>query len=90
MTTYTVSYDLIKNKDYERLWAELERMGGQRAQDSYWLVASSKTARDLLSHLLGFIDGDDSMWVSELTRNASFNNSKKGTNAWLERNPRAR
>ena len=90
MTTYTVSYDLIKNKDYPKLWAELERMKGHRTQESYWLVASSLSAHQLHAHLRTFVDSDDTLWVSELTRNAMYNNAKAGTNDWIARNPPAR
>ena len=90
MTTYTVSYDLNKNKDYQKLWAELERMKGQRAQDSYWLVASPLDARKLHTHLKSFVDEDDSLWVSELTRNSTYCKAKSGTNDWLARNTPAR
>lgn len=90
MTTYTVSYDLIKTKDYPKLWEELERLKAHRTQDSYWLVAISMTAQQLHDHLKAFVDKDDKIWVSELTKNHHFSNAKGGTIDWLKRNPPAR
>ena len=90
MTTYTVSYDLIKKKDYQLLWDELERLGAHRTQESYWLIAVNNTAQELHNHLKSFIDADDRIWVSELTKNYWYSNAKAGTNDWLKRNSPAR
>ncbi|MCD9098045.1 CRISPR-associated endonuclease Cas2 [Luteimonas fraxinea] len=90
MTTYTVSYDLNNQKDYPRLWAELERLGGQRTQNSYWLVSVGNTAKELHDHLKSFMDGDDALWVTELTRNHYYSKAKAGTNNWIESHPPAR
>ncbi|WJD61546.1 CRISPR-associated endonuclease Cas2 [Pseudomonas kurunegalensis] len=86
MTTYTVTYDLIKSKDYQTLLDELKRLGGHRTQESFWLIAVNNTAKELHDHLKNFIDGDDRIWVSELTRNHYYSNALGGTNAWLEKN----
>lgn len=90
MTSYVVTYDLIKRKDYQKLWDELEGLGGHRASLSFWLVNVSNTARELRVHLESFVDSDDRIWVSELTKNHSFNKALKGTNDWIEANPPAR
>jgi len=87
MTTYTVSYDLIKRKDYQSLWDELARLGGHRTQASYWLVNVNNTAKELHDHLKTFVDGDDKIWVSELTKNHWYANAMGGTNDWLAKNP---
>jgi CRISPR-associated endonuclease Cas2 len=90
MTTYTVSYDLIKKKDYQSLWDELDRLGAHRTQESYWLVNVNNTAKELSDHLKNFVDGDDRIWVSEITKNHHYSNAIKGTNDWLKNNPAAR
>ena len=90
MTTYTVSYDLIKSKDYQTLWDELERLKAHRTEESYWLVAYNGTAKALHDHLKKFVDSDDKLWVSELTKNHYYSNAKGGTNAWITANPPAR
>lgn len=86
MTTYTVSYDLIKRKDYQALWDELKRLGAHRTQASYWLVNVNNTSKQLHDHLKNFVDGDDRIWVSELTVNYFYSNALAGTNNWLAHN----
>ncbi len=90
MTTYTVSYDLIKRKDYPTLWNELARLGAHRTQASYWLVNVNNTAKELHDHLKSFVDADDMIWVSEFTRNHHYANANKGTNDWIRNNPPSR
>lgn len=90
MTTYTISYDLIKSKDYKSLIDELERLGAHRTQNSYWLVAVTNTAKELHDHLKKFVDSDDRIWVSELTSNHYYANAISGTNDWIAKNRPAR
>lgn len=91
MTTFTLSYDLIKQKNYQALWDELERLGAHRTQDSYWLVnVTTSEAKVLHDHLRRYVDTDDRLWISELTRNHSYTNAKGGTNEWLAKNPPSR
>src|SRR3546814_19677 len=90
MTTFTVTYDLIKTKDYKKIWDELERLGGHRTCESYWLVSVNNTAKELADHLKKYMDSDDRVWVSELTKNHHYSNAKAGTNDWLKKNPPAR
>jgi CRISPR-associated endonuclease Cas2 len=90
LTTYTVSYDLNKEKNYTRLLDELRRLGAVRTQASYWLVAVTNPAKELHDHLKGFVDSDDALWVSEVTKNAYYSNAMKGTNAFLAENPPTR
>lgn len=68
MPIFAISYDLIKRKDYEPLWAELRRIGAQRYLLSQWAVrrADSVTAGNLLDHLKGFVDADDRLFVTRI------------------------
>ena len=90
MTTYVLTYDLIKRKNYQTLWDELARLGAHRALESFWLINLNNTAKEVVEHFKRFIDGDDRLWVSELTKAYSFTNAMAGTNAWLAKNPPAR
>lgn len=64
MDTYFISYDLIKHKDYPRIIAELERMGGVRILESVWAIKkASTTSKELYDHLCNFIDGDDRILI---------------------------
>ncbi|WP_312300124.1 hypothetical protein [Stutzerimonas nitrititolerans] len=90
MTTYTISYDLIKRKDYQTLWDELRRLGAHRTLESFWLINLNNTAQEVLAHFKQFVDSDDKIWVSELTRNHTFNLANAGTNDWLRQNQPSR
>jgi hypothetical protein len=90
MTTFVLTYDLIKRKDYPTLWAELGRLGAHRALESFWLINVSNSAKELLDHFKRFVDSDDRLWISELTKMHTFSNARTGTNAWLAKNPPAR
>ena len=63
-TLYYLSYDLIKNKDYKSLYAELEKDGAKRVLESVWCFKytdnSTETLRD---HFRKFIDNDDKLLV---------------------------
>ncbi|EHV5558141.1 CRISPR-associated endonuclease Cas2 [Vibrio parahaemolyticus] len=64
MTTFFISYDLVANRDYKRLYTELEGFGAVRVLESVWcLKHSNTTASDLRDHLRGFIDRDDRLLV---------------------------
>lgn len=89
MATYVFTYDLIKRKDYPKLWDELERLGAHRPLNSFWLISVNNTAKELHDHLREFVDDDDRTWVSELTKKRAFT-AKPGTNDWLKSNPSVR
>ncbi|WP_192181689.1 CRISPR-associated protein Cas2 [Mesorhizobium amorphae] len=93
MTSYTVNYDLRNEDnsfDYEVLWDELKRLNGHKTQYSMWLVAVNNTAKELHDHLKSFVDSNDRILVSEITKNNYYSNAIGGTNGWLASNPPGR
>ncbi|WCK77576.1 CRISPR-associated protein Cas2 [Agrobacterium fabrum] len=90
MTAYLISYDLIKRKDYPKLWEELERLGAHRTLESLWLINANVRSQELLDHFLSFIDSDDKIWVTEVTRNHAYKGAIGGTTDWLKANPPSR
>ncbi|QFY60364.1 CRISPR-associated protein Cas2 [Rhizobium grahamii] len=90
MTDFLVSYDLIKRKDYQTLWDELERLGAHRTLESLWLVNVDNTAKELVDHLASFVDDDDKLWALELTNSHYYRNARGGTNDWIKNNPPSR
>jgi hypothetical protein len=90
LTTYSVSYDLNKEKNYSLLLGELRRLNAVRTQASYWLVGVTNNAIELHNHLKAFVDKDDALWVSEITKNHHYSNAMAGTNNFLEKNPPGR
>lgn len=90
MTTFVLTYDLIKRKDYQTLWDELKRLGAHRALNSFWLLNLNNTAKETHDHFKQYVDSDDRLWVSELTKTNYYSNAMSGTNNWLKNNPPAR
>ena len=93
MAVYVVTYDLRNEsgtQDYEVLWQELKRLDAHRALDSVWLVNINGTAKQVHDHIKRFVDNDDRLWVSELTKNHWYSNVRGGTNKWITGNPPSR
>lgn len=73
MALYLLSYDLVKRRDYEKLWAELERFGALRVLESDWCLKHGDTSCEALrDHFRQFIDDDDRLFVSEVSDWASW------------------
>jgi len=86
MPLYAVSYDLNKQKNYPKLWAEFDRLGGHKALESFYLVdVTSATAQVLRDHLRQFIDEDDSLIVVPFDKRPSTYRTKQGTKEWLDK-----
>lgn len=78
VSLFFVDYDLRKLRNYDRLYAELERLGAVRVLESLWCLRSASiTAASLRDRLKSFVDGDDALCVSKVTDWATFN--AKGT-----------
>ncbi len=87
MGLFVVSYDLIKQKDYQPLWDELKRMGGHKPVESvYFLNLVTDSATAVATHLRQFIDSDDFLVVVKFTEPPAFARAKAGTRAWIEAN----
>jgi hypothetical protein len=68
MRTFWVSYDLLKQKDYQRLFNRLESLGAKRALLSLWVLKGNFTfsAKDLVDDLRQHgVDPDDRLVVIE-------------------------
>jgi CRISPR-associated endonuclease Cas2 len=93
MSVYLVAYDLVDEKknafhDYEKLWAELKKLGAHRTQLSLWLVNLNNTPKEVADHFKTFMDENDRIWVTKLFKaQYHFINAIAGTNKWLEANP---
>lgn len=69
MALYIVSYDLVKNKNYSKIFDELKRLGARRMLESNWCLtrSSSGESKNLRGNFQNFIDSDDRLVVSEVT-----------------------
>jgi hypothetical protein len=90
MTIWLITYDLRKepnSDDYEPLWAELKRLNCHRFQESVWLGNLNNTAKEVHDHFRQYLDENDALWVSEVTKKNFYSKAKAGTTNWLENNP---
>lgn len=86
MANFVIGYDLIKRKDYPKLWAEMERLGAQKAIRDFYLVNLNNTAAEVKDHLKQFVDEDDRVFVVEFTKEPRFTKALKGTTDWISNN----
>lgn len=74
MKSYLVSYDLKKNRNYQKLYDALDVMGAKRILESTWLFKERNTNSDYLrDYFKTVIDSDDMLIVSEVTDLSIFN-----------------
>lgn len=86
MPLFAISYDLIKRKDYPRLWEEFERLGAHKPVLSLYLVNLDEAAIEVRDHFKQFIDDDDKLIVIEFSKKPTFTRARQGTNAWIDEN----
>lgn len=74
MALYTLSYDLRKQRDYQKLYDELKKFNAIRILESIWCFNRFNTsASGLRDHFKQFIDFDDGLLVTEVNDWASYN-----------------
>lgn len=68
MAIYSITYDLIKSKDYKKLFEGLKSLPGSyvRPTESQWLIDTSKTSKEIRDHLTAYIDSDDKLFVAQI------------------------
>lgn len=72
MSLFFIEYDLRKARNYDPLWAELQRFCAVRVLKSSWCFnATGWTATTLRDHFKQFIDADHGLIVSEVSDWAS-------------------
>jgi len=60
MTTYIVSYDLRKVRDYKSLYEAIDTFTKkEKVLESLWAINTSKTAAQLRDYLSQYMDNDD-------------------------------
>lgn len=74
MALFFLNYDLRNQRNYQTLYDELERYNAVRILESMWCFRSINTdSKQLREHFKRFIDADDGICVSEVTRWATHN-----------------
>ncbi|KFZ27052.1 MAG: CRISPR-associated endoribonuclease Cas2 [Candidatus Izimaplasma bacterium HR2] len=84
MGVFLITYDLIKDKDYKKLFEKLESYGTySHCLESVWMIESSDAAATIRKYIETAMDSDDKILVCRLSGNWSSNNLRKKTNEWL-------
>ncbi len=88
MPIYAITYDLNKDKDYPKLWKELERLKGHKAAKSFYLLSlNDDSSQVILDHLKKFIDENDTMIVLKAKiADIKAYRGIQGTANWLKTN----
>jgi CRISPR/Cas system-associated endoribonuclease Cas2 len=85
MALFSVTYDLVKEKDYRKLIDRLKELDTVKVQMSQWFLSASNTAAEVKDHLAEYIDDDDKLMVVEFSKKPSFTKAIAGTNDWLDK-----
>ncbi len=87
MALFAITYDLVKRKDYPKLWDELKRLGAHKALNSFYLVSlTNEDPQEVVNHLSQFIDNDDRLMVIRFIHKPRYTSALVGTNAWVTTN----
>lgn len=85
MAKFAVSYQLNDKKDYPKLWAEMDRLGGHKAMRSFYLLnLTNETASSVRDHLSSFVDDDDMIFVARMDKTPASLRCYRGTAKWIE------
>lgn len=78
MKVYQVDYDLRKQRDYQDLYQRIRSYPSWcHPLESTWVIGTTQTAEQIRDYLMGVMDADDGILVTELTGAAAW----KGLNA---------
>lgn len=87
MAVFLIAYDILNEggtHDYEPLWRELKRLGGQTVQDSLWVMQWDGDNGGVERHFRAFLDQGDRLLVTRLRRGEFHQSqSRAGTGEWL-------
>ncbi len=87
MSSFLVSYDLIKRKNYPELINALKQFNYWHCLGSTWIIKSDLTSVEIRNNLSNHIDNDDKLIVLSLTGEAAWTISfSQECQDWLRNN----
>lgn len=69
MAVYSITYDLVKSKDYSRIIEGIKKISAEnwaKPTKSQWIITSPKTSTEIRDFLNNYIDSDDVLFVIEV------------------------
>ena len=86
MAAYVVSYDLVGDRDYSKLYSALKSYSAWgRVVESTWVIVSNASAVEVRDHLTSYMDSDDRILVVKSGTEAAWRNVICD-NDWLKNN----
>ena len=86
MNCYIISYDLVRNRNYDQLHIAIKQYSKwAHVTESTWAVVTAKSAVQVRENLLQAMDSDDRLFVVKSGVEAAWQNSIC-KNAWLKEN----
>lgn len=87
MSSFVVSYDLISNRDYSKLYEAIKNYGYYaHVLESVWIIKSSSSSINIRDNLKSYMDSDDKLFVAKLTGESAWKNLSKDVSDWLKNN----
>lgn len=85
MANYVISYDLIKDKNYEDLTEKIKSLGNwAKPLESFWLLVSDSSVSEIRDALKGVADKDDKIVVIELGNYWATSNISQKVTDWMK------
>lgn len=87
MSTYLISYDLNKHKDYPALYEAIKAISKNWCHplDSTWFVVTELSASQIRDRILKAIDLDDDLIVSRMDlSDCAWHLHDEGVSRWLK------
>lgn len=85
MSSFLISYDLISNKDYSKLYEAIRNYGAfAHVLESVWIIKSTKSSTNIRDDLMSYIDSDDKLFVAKLTGESAWVNLSTEISNWIK------
>lgn len=89
MALYSITYDLVKDRNYPELYKAIKLLCSEdwaKPTESQWIVKSNNSSEQIRNYLMNFVDGDDVLFVVQLHEESwSSFNITQGVSGWLKR-----
>lgn len=87
MSSFIVSYDLISDKDYSKLYEAIRNYGYfAHVLESVWIVNSSDSSATIRDNLSSYMDSDDKLFVAKLSGESAWRNLSTEISDWIKSN----
>lgn len=83
MSLFVITYDLRKQRTYQKLYDELFNLKAFCVLESVFLIELESTALEVKEHFKSYIDDDDGLLVVEFDKRPAELMCNQGTINWL-------